>query len=97
MNMGESMSQRLIRALKFFIHVSCFTRPHSTRRLRQRFNSYPGRPQLLKFSSMTLRDEAESKMEKFSAILEAELLNLKALKELSWQGVPRKVKLEFAT
>lgn len=60
-------------------------------RLRQRFNSYPGRPQLLKFTSMSLRDEAESKLDKFSAILEAELLNLKALKELSWQGVPRKV------
>jgi hypothetical protein len=41
---------------------------------------------------MTLRDEAESKMEKFSSILEAELLNLKALKELSWQGVPRRVR-----
>lgn len=41
---------------------------------------------------MSLRDEAESKLEKFSAILEAELLNLKALKELSWQGVPRKVR-----
>lgn len=40
---------------------------------------------------MSLRDEAESKLEKFSAILEADLLNLKALKELSWQGVPRKV------
>lgn len=40
---------------------------------------------------MSLRDEAESKLEKFAAILEAELLNLKALKELSWQGVPRKV------
>lgn len=40
---------------------------------------------------MTLRDEAESKLDKFSSILEADLLNLKALKELSWQGVPRKV------
>lgn len=41
---------------------------------------------------MTLRDEAESKLDKFLSILEAELLNLKALKELSWQGVPRKVR-----
>lgn len=40
---------------------------------------------------MSLKDEAESKVEKISAILEAELLNLKALKELSWQGIPRKV------
>lgn len=62
------------------------------RRLRQRFNSYPGRPQLLKFHSLSLRDEAESKLEKFQAILEADLLNLQALKELSWSGVPRKVR-----
>jgi hypothetical protein len=41
---------------------------------------------------MTLKDDAESKMDKFSAILEADLLNLKALKELSWSGAPRKVK-----
>jgi TBC1 domain family member 2 len=40
---------------------------------------------------MSIKDEAESKLEKFSAILEADLLNLKALKELSWSGVPRKV------
>lgn len=72
--------------------IQCYSILHS--RLRQRFNSYPGRPQLLKFTSMSLRDEAESKLEKFSSILEAELLNLKALKELSWQGVPRKVRLE---
>lgn len=61
-------------------------------RLRQRFNSYPGRPQLLKFTSMSLKDDVESKLEKFSAILEADLLNLKALKELSWSGVPRKMR-----
>lgn len=42
---------------------------------------------------MSLKDDAESKLEKFSAILEADLLNLQALKELSWSGVPRKVKL----
>lgn len=65
------------------------------RRLRQRFHSYPGRPQLLKFTSMTLKDECESKFDKFSAILEAELLNLKALKELSWSGVPRKVRIDL--
>lgn len=61
-------------------------------RLRQRFNSYPGRPQLLKFHSLSLKDEAESKLDKFQAILEADLLNFKALKELSWSGVPRKVR-----
>ena len=41
---------------------------------------------------MSLKDDAESKLEKFSAILEADLLNLQALKELSWSGVPRKMR-----
>uniref|UniRef100_A0A182XIG3 Rab-GAP TBC domain-containing protein n=1 Tax=Anopheles quadriannulatus TaxID=34691 RepID=A0A182XIG3_ANOQN len=36
--------------------------------------------------------ECESKYEKFSNILEAPLLNLIALKELSWSGVPRKMR-----
>lgn len=70
---------------------------HFYRRLRQRFNSYPGRPQLLKFSTMSLRDECESKMDKFTGILDAELLNLQALKELSWSGIPRKVRYKKAS
>ncbi|XP_053681099.1 TBC1 domain family member 22B [Anopheles nili] len=63
-------------------------------RLRQRFHAYPGRPQLLKLSSnVASKDvECESKYEKFSNILEAPLLNLLALKELSWSGVPRKMR-----
>ncbi|XP_058058630.1 TBC1 domain family member 22B [Anopheles bellator] len=63
-------------------------------RLRQRFHAYPGRPQLLKLSSnVAAKDvECESKYEKFSNILEAPLLNLLALKELSWSGVPRKMR-----
>ncbi|XP_050069451.1 TBC1 domain family member 22B [Anopheles maculipalpis] len=63
-------------------------------RLRQRFHAYPGRPQLLKLSSnVASKDvECESKYEKFSNILEAPLLNLIALKELSWSGVPRKMR-----
>uniref|UniRef100_A0A182K0F4 Rab-GAP TBC domain-containing protein n=1 Tax=Anopheles christyi TaxID=43041 RepID=A0A182K0F4_9DIPT len=62
--------------------------------LRQRFHAYPGRPQLLKLSSnVASKDvECESKYEKFSNILEAPLLNLIALKELSWSGVPRKMR-----
>lgn len=44
---------------------------------------------------MSIKDEAESKTDKFAAVLEADLLNLQALKELSWQGVPRKVRLNF--
>ncbi|XP_053698216.1 TBC1 domain family member 22B [Sabethes cyaneus] len=63
-------------------------------RLRQRFHAYPGRPQLLKLSSnVASKDvECESKYEKFTNILDAPLLNLIALKELSWSGVPRKMR-----
>lgn len=35
--------------------------------------------------------ENESKLEKFSTLLDAELLNLIELKKLSWSGIPRKV------
>lgn len=41
---------------------------------------------------MALKDEAESKVEKFSYLLEQDLLNFVALKELSWSGVPRKLR-----
>ncbi|XP_055630124.1 TBC1 domain family member 22B [Toxorhynchites rutilus septentrionalis] len=63
-------------------------------RLRQRFHAYPGRPQLLKLSShIASKDvECESKYEKFTNILDAPLLNLIALKELSWSGIPRKMR-----
>jgi hypothetical protein len=66
----------------------------SEQRMRQRFHAYPGRPQLLKLSShVTSKDvECESKYEKFTNILDAPLLNLVALKELSWSGVPRKMR-----
>lgn len=63
-------------------------------RYRQRFHAYPGRPQLLKLSSnVASKDvECESKYEKFTNILEAPLLNLIALKELSWSGIPRRMR-----
>lgn len=66
----------------------------SDHRLRQRFHAYPGRPQLLKLSShVASKDvECESKYEKFTNILDAPLLNLIALKELSWSGIPRKMR-----
>lgn len=60
----------------------------------RQFHAYPGRPQLLRFSSSQLcsKDyENESKLEKFSTLLDAELLNLMELKKLSWSGIPRKV------
>lgn len=56
---------------------------------------YPGRVQLLKFPSTitsSRNDEYESKLEKYKTILEAPLLNLKALKELCWSGIPRKMR-----
>lgn len=66
----------------------------SDHRLRQRFHAYPGRPQPLKLSSnVASKDvECESKYEKFTNILEAPLLNLIALKEISWSGVPRRMR-----
>ncbi|XP_059612411.1 TBC1 domain family member 22B [Phlebotomus argentipes] len=63
------------------------------KRYRQ-FHTYPGRPQLLKLSSSCLsKDENnESKLEKFTVLLEEPLLNLIALKQLSWSGIPKKMR-----
>lgn len=56
-------------------------------------NAYPGRPQLQKFSSHLSRDvEYESKIEKFKALIDDPQLNLRALKELSWSGIPKKMR-----
>lgn len=56
-------------------------------------NSFPGRPQLQKFSLQLSRDvEYESKIEKFKALLEDPQLNLRDLKELSWSGIPKKMR-----
>ena len=47
----------------------------------------------MRFSSNLCRDEEhESKIEKFQTLLEAPLLNLIALKELSWSGIPSKMR-----
>lgn len=53
--------------------------------------SYPGRVQLMKLSSglAAKHDECESKLEKFKVVLEAPLLSMTDLKELSWSGIPR--------
>lgn len=57
------------------------------------FNSFPGRPQLQKFSSQISRDvEYESKIEKFKALLDDTQLNLRDLKELSWSGIPKRMR-----
>lgn len=56
-------------------------------------NAYPGRPQLQKFSAQLSRDvEYESKIEKFKSLHEDPQLNLRALKELSWSGIPKKMR-----
>lgn len=69
---------------------------HSTSDARPKYrqiHAYPGRPQLLRLSSNLSRDvEYESKIEKFQTLLEAPMLNLIALKELSWSGVPNKMR-----
>ncbi|XP_067615155.1 TBC1 domain family member 22B [Eurosta solidaginis] len=56
------------------------------------FHAYPGRPQLQKFSSNTQETEYETKIEKFHILLESPLLDLVALKKLSWSGVPKKMR-----
>ena len=56
-------------------------------------SAYPGRPQLQKFSSHLSRDvEYESKIEKFKTLHDEPLLNLVALRELSWSGIPTKMR-----
>lgn len=56
-------------------------------------NAYPGRPQLQKYSVQLSRDvEYESKIEKFKTLHEDPQLNLRALKELSWSGIPKKMR-----
>lgn len=59
----------------------------------RQMHAYPGRPQLLRFSSHLSRDvDNESKIEKFQILLDAPLLNLIALKEISWSGIPKKMR-----
>lgn len=59
----------------------------------RQMHAYPGRPQLLRFSSHLSRDvDNESKIEKFKILHNAPLLNLIALKELSWSGIPKKMR-----
>lgn len=56
-------------------------------------HALPGHPQLQRLSSNMCRDvENESKIEKFQLLLEAPLLNMIALKELSWSGIPKKMR-----
>uniref|UniRef100_A0A1A9W9E3 Rab-GAP TBC domain-containing protein n=1 Tax=Glossina brevipalpis TaxID=37001 RepID=A0A1A9W9E3_9MUSC len=55
-------------------------------------HALPGRPQLQKITSNTQDSEYETKIEKFKSLFESPLLDLVALKKLSWSGVPRKMR-----
>ncbi|XP_065355129.1 TBC1 domain family member 22B [Calliphora vicina] len=52
----------------------------------------PGRPQLQKFTTNSQDSEYETKIEKFELLLDSPLLDLVALKKLSWSGIPRKMR-----
>lgn len=64
--------------------------PHSRPRIRH-IQALPGRPQLQKFTTNSQDSEYETKIEKFELLLDSPLLDLVALKKLSWSGIPRKV------
>ncbi|KAF7992092.1 hypothetical protein HCN44_001417 [Aphidius gifuensis] len=59
---------------------------------------YPGRPQPLKSASAnkffvpSKEQDGESKIDKFQSLLDASLLNLDELRQLSWSGVPAKLR-----
>lgn len=62
---------------------------------------YPGRPQQMRGPSMRSKlqllsrdgtDSESSKLERFSPLLESTLLNLEDLRQLSWSGIPVKVR-----
>lgn len=56
-------------------------------------NSHTGRTQLQQFSSQQSKDEEyESKTEKFKTLHSESLLNLIALRELSWSGIPKRMR-----
>ncbi|XP_016970826.2 TBC1 domain family member 22B [Drosophila rhopaloa] len=59
---------------------------------RSRMRNYPGRPQLQKISSNCQDSEYETKIEKFQVVLDSPQLDLVALKQISWSGVPRKMR-----
>lgn len=56
-------------------------------------NSHSGRTQLQQFSSQQSKDEEyESKFEKFKILHTESLLNIIALRELSWSGIPKRMR-----
>ncbi|XP_046746388.1 TBC1 domain family member 22B-like [Diprion similis] len=66
---------------------------------QHRSHQFPGRPQPLrqmgappKFFVPSKEQDGESKVDKFQSLLEAALLNLDELRQLSWSGVPSKLR-----
>ncbi|XP_014215258.1 TBC1 domain family member 22B [Copidosoma floridanum] len=64
-----------------------------------RYVQYPGRPQPLrqpntsgKFFIPSKGQDGESKIDKFKALVETSLLNLDDLRQLSWSGIPAKLR-----
>lgn len=53
---------------------------------------YPGRPRPVRLSALSSREESsESKLERFTQLLDSAVLDLDELKQLSWSGIPTKV------
>lgn len=82
-----SKTLQKINEINLFTLLNCKIRP----RVRQ-LPALPGRPQLQRITSNSAQDaEYETKIEKFQVLFDSHLLDLVALKKLSWSGVPKKV------
>lgn len=78
--------------------------PHNVEQLKSisphhKHSQFPGRPQPLKQTNATNKfyiaskdQDGESKVDKFQSLLESSLLNLNELRELSWSGIPAKLR-----
>lgn len=54
---------------------------------------YPGRPRLIKLSTLHSKEESsETKLERFQQMLARPVLDLDELKQISWSGIPVKVR-----
>uniref|UniRef100_A0A6M2DKQ0 Putative ypt/rab-specific gtpase-activating protein gyp1 n=1 Tax=Xenopsylla cheopis TaxID=163159 RepID=A0A6M2DKQ0_XENCH len=61
--------------------------------LKKSNHAYPGRPQAFRCSVFTSKDQAcQSKLNKFTPLLDSNLLNLSELRQLGWSGIPVKVR-----
>ncbi|XP_026472979.1 TBC1 domain family member 22B-like [Ctenocephalides felis] len=61
--------------------------------LKKTNQAYPGRPQPFRCSVFTSKDQTcQSKLNKFTPLLDSNLLNLSELRQLGWSGIPAKVR-----